>query len=239
MVPPKFTEKVRPVVLANKDFAKIFVVGANKTGTTTLYDVLKAYGYSVADQRQQEIVTTKQFLSGNYGPLKEFVSQFDAFQDIPFSIGHSYIVSDVLFPNSKFILTERDPESWFESLCAFHKKVFGVSNLENVTEEEVRSRFNYLYKGYIHTVHKWMLSDLSGDAPTVRWDMMYDKSYCIDNYLRRNADIKKYFMERNGSLLVIDVSREETTEKICRFLGIPKKHAFEMPHSNKTRELAG
>ena len=65
-------------------------------------------------------------------------------------------------------------------------------------------------------------------------DKLYDADWYIDMYTRRNEEIKRYFMKAPKKLLVIDVTQEKTTEKICRFLNIPTKYIINMPHSNET-----
>ena len=53
-------------------------------------------------------------------------------------------------------------------------------------------------------------------------------------YQERNNQIKKYFMEAPEKLLTIDVSEEENTTLICKFLNIPPKLVVKMPHANKS-----
>ena len=53
-------------------------------------------------------------------------------------------------------------------------------------------------------------------------------------YLRRNEEIKRYFLNVPEKLLIIDITLEETTEKVCQFLNIPSDLIIKMPHQNKT-----
>ena len=93
----------------------------NKTGTTSL-EKLCVLWLSPSNQQEQEIRLVKQVFSTNYSELVSFVNNFNAFQDMPFSQGLTYVAVDALFPNSKFILTERDSEEWFNSYCEFTRK---------------------------------------------------------------------------------------------------------------------
>lgn len=220
-------------VLSNKNFNKIFCVGFNKTGTTTLETILKAYGYVLPCQAEQETRLTKQTLTGNYAPLQSFVTGYDAFQDMPFSQGETYAVADALFPNSKFILTERSSEDWFHSLVGFHKRVFGLGDVSGLCQEDVRTKMNSLYPDYIHDYKSWFLTDFDGVEPKVRWDLLYDKDTYIKEYEGRNRRIKKFFLNRPNQFLCVDVTQEDTTEKICDFLNIPADLSFAMPHKNK------
>ena len=127
MKPEEFTRNIRPVLQQN--FNKIFVIGYNKTGTTTMERVLRLYGYSMPNQQEQEARLTRQVFSTNYEEFKCFVAKYDAFQDLPFSQEQTYVVADALFPNSRFILTERDSEQWFLSMTTFTKKLFKIDRL--------------------------------------------------------------------------------------------------------------
>ena len=103
MDPKEVTKLIKPIALSNKNFSKIFCIGANKTGTTSLAATLEIIGYKLPNQMDQEMHLSKQTYLGNYEPLREYVNKYDVFQDIPFSIGNFYIVADALFPNSLFI----------------------------------------------------------------------------------------------------------------------------------------
>ena len=215
-------------------FQKIFGIGQNKTGSTTLEAVLRYYGYHLPNQHDQEMMITKQFFQGNYAPFKDFVAKHDAFQDLPFSQGHSFYICDALFPGSKFILTEREPERWFDSLCNFHKKTYGIEGFSSMTEQDVKEKFTYLYEGYAHLVAEQFLTTIEDGEIKVRWDLLYDKDFYIEKYVQRNNEIKAYFKDRPDDLLVIDVTKEVNTGAICDFLNIPPEFAVPMPHMNKT-----
>tara|TARA_B100000242_G_scaffold177465_1_gene127279 strand:+ start:2984 stop:3688 length:705 start_codon:yes stop_codon:yes gene_type:complete len=230
----QFTKAVKNEVNFNKTFNKIFCVGANKTGTTTLEFILKTLGFSLGDQLTQEARLTRQVLEGNYTDFYTFCSHFDAFQDLPFSKDEVYIAADVLFPGSKFILTERPAESWFNSMYNFHKKVFSIDDMNTLTEKDVLEKFMPHIPGLSHYLITKSLAKFEGQTPTVMWDKLYDKDTYIAHYEQRNERIKKYFMNRPDDFLTLDITQEKTTNKICKFLGVPEKFVFDMPHINKT-----
>ena len=234
MKPQDFTEVVQPRVIANKNFNKIFCIGYNKTGTTTLETVLRLYGYNMPNQLQQEIRLSKLAFSTNYFELTSFCSNYDAFQDMPFSQGLTFVAADAIFPNSKFILSERTAESWYKSICKFHKQRFNLDDISKLTEKDVLEKFTYLYPGYAHSNKQRLLSSFENNSTKVNWEKLYDAEWYIDMYKRRNEEIKRYFMKAPEKLLVIDVTQEKTTEKICKFLNIPFEFIIDMPHSNKT-----
>lgn len=235
MEPQEFTSMVWRETLASKDYSKVFCVGFNKTGTTSTEALLSLYGLKTPKQDVQETVLVKQTRKGNYTPLKNFVSQYDAFQDLPFSQGVTFIIADTLFPQSKFILTVRDSNQWFDSLCRYHKKVFRIENIENLTEKDIRDAFYYLYDGYVYDNISTFLTVIDKGKPRVRWDKLYDREFYIRKYEERNKAIQLYFSARPDDLLVIDITREKNTRRICDFLGIPSKYTIEMPHLNRSQ----
>jgi hypothetical protein len=226
--------RVGPYVIGHKRFNKIFCIGFNKTGTTTLEGVLRGYGYDLPDQEEQEARLTEACFRCDYTELRRFVERYDAFQDQPFSQGETYAVVDALFPNSRFILSERDPEEWFDSMTRFHKKVFKLDSLQGLSEEDLVTHSDYIYPGYSHASQKRMLTEFDGDQPVVRWDRLYDKDFYIAEYLARNRRIKRYFQNCLERLLVIDITREVDTRRLCEFLEIPKELVIDMPQFNRT-----
>lgn len=218
----------------NSDTNKVFCIGSNKTGTTSLEKALIAYGLSLPKQKQQEKALTEETYATNYSPLKDFVPRFDAFQDQPFSQGDVYVACDALFPNSKFILTERNSEEWFQSLIRFHSKKFAFSASEVGGEDFVKKHFNYLYEGYSYRNIKRFLTQFTNTKPQTSWNLLYNKEYYIKQYEDRNLRIKKYFLDRQDKLLVLDLSKEENTKKIGEFIEKSNIKSFPMPHYNKS-----
>ena len=222
----------------NVERPKVFGIGYNKTGTTSLDAIFRHYNYNVPVQVEQELEITEATFSGSYEPFKNFVSQYEAFQDLPFSQGQTYIVADVLFPHSKFILTERNPEEWFDSLYNFHKTLYGLEDLTTLTEEDILYKFQYLTHDYAHKNVEMGLTSVENGEVTIRWDLIYNKNFYISEYVKRNNDIKKYFRGREDSLLVFDFKKEKDTRRICEFLNLPPDEVVDIPHLNQTALLS-
>ena len=111
--------------------------------------------------------------------------------------------------------------------------MFGVDT-SRITEEDIRTKFNYLYKGYSYENKTRLLTDFIGDVPFVNWSKLYDRDWYINQYELRNTLVKKYFKNAPEKLLVIDVTKEKTTKKLCEFLDIPDELVRTMPHEHKT-----
>ena len=91
--------------------AKIICIGWHKTGTTTLGDALLKLGYNVTGCREDLAFP---LLENNMTPVFEVANQFDALQDMPWSVLYKEL--DHKYPGSKFILTVRDEAAWLNSI---------------------------------------------------------------------------------------------------------------------------
>jgi len=83
-----------------------------------------------------------------------------------------YRILDAAFPESKFILTYRDPENWWKS----------VDQWLNVTHKNDGARLERYLK------------HLKVDK--------FDKDKFISSYLQYNEDVKSYFGDRSELLIV-------------------------------------
>lgn len=90
------------------------IVGAGfqKTGTSSLRDALKILGYNVKDTSSRALLP---ILRGNYTKILSMLNRYDAVEDTPWY--KIYKELDQHVPNSKFILTIRDDESWYNSVA--------------------------------------------------------------------------------------------------------------------------
>ena len=80
---------------------KVFCIGHNKTGTTSIGKMLSDFGYNVAPQRPFEDFYIKDLALKNKPSLFDLIEKYDAFQDIPFSKSDYYlkIYENILIQN--------------------------------------------------------------------------------------------------------------------------------------------
>lgn len=91
---------------------KIFGVGLNKTGTTTLGVCLSQLGYR---HTTSNLELTRHVARGELEPVFRYAERYDSFEDWPWPLVFREL--DARFPGSKFILTtRRDAETWLRSL---------------------------------------------------------------------------------------------------------------------------
>lgn len=200
---------------------KIFVIGFNKTGTTSVHHALLEFDIIVGHQRHAERLMTDVFVE-KYDRLYDYCLTAEAFQDVPFSKPDIFKLLDKQFPNSKFILTVRDSDKqWFNSISKFHAKLWGKDG--NVPTAEELKQADYVYKGYPYDNMTFTFGN----------EDYYNEARYTQIYNNHNNDVLDYFKNRPDDLLVINVSEKESYIRFCNFIGeTPLRDTFEW--KNKT-----
>lgn len=200
---------------------KVFCIGANKTGTTSLEKALKDFGYKLGDQSTGEMLL-KDYGSRNFKPIVDFCHSADAFQDAPFSFPYVFIMLDQYFPNARFILTVRDSsEQWYSSMVNFHSKLFGNGSIPT---KEVLQKVVYRYEG-----HLWDTNRILWNTPE---DDVYNRAILIEYYERHNANIRDYFRTKSN-FIELNLSVAGEYVRLCKFLG-KQPIGTDFPWLNKT-----
>jgi len=97
---------------------KVFGIGLNKTGTKTLGDCFKAFGFN---NKTFDMHLLNEFSKQNFDVIFKSCDLFDSFEDWPWPLLYKEL--DRRYPSAKFILTTRkSPQIWFESLCSHADK---------------------------------------------------------------------------------------------------------------------
>ncbi len=180
---------------------KIFGIGLPKTGTSSLSAALKILGYQVCDFPSDES-TVAELRAGNY--QLSILKQFDALTDIP--IPAIYPQLDTVYPNSKFILTVRDLNSWLDS-CRHAP----FNQLDAVPKPGTKREF---YRTLLYGCNQFNED---------RFTWVYH------SHLKLVYD---YFSaEKQPQFLVLDIFNGDGWDKLCEFLekNIPNEP---FPHKN-------
>ncbi|QGY42742.1 hypothetical protein GM418_03460 [Maribellus comscasis] len=202
---------------------KVFCIGLNKTGTSSLKKEMEQQNYIVGIQRQAELLFDD-WVKRDFRRIINYCKTAQFFQDAPFSYPYTFIAIDQAFPKSKFILTIRDnAEAWYNSLIRFHRKIWGNGNVPP-TAEDLKNA-NYIYKGFPY-YSSMSLRNVPKDNP-------YKKDVLIDFYETYNKNIKDYFRHRPNDLLIINLKEKDSYGRFCNFLGIEKKKEH-FPWENRT-----
>ena len=185
---------------------KVFGIGFNKTGTTTLGRAFAALGITpIAEPRSPQIdfrhLTQEIFTHGNYAPALYAALWFRAFQDRPWNVWNMYRILDAAFPHSKFILTYRHPETWWRSV----ERWLSVAN-----------------QGDAARLHRYLQHLRASHL---------DKEQFVAAYQRHNQEIRTYFGDRTD-LLVVNFEEGDGWTPLCDFLDV-KVPDLPFPHANR------
>jgi hypothetical protein len=202
---------------------KIFCIGRNKTGTTSLKKAFEDLGFIVGEQLEAEIIADKFFFKGDFQPIIKYCKTAQVFQDVPFSWPKTYKYLDEAYPNSKFILTIRDDaDQWYQSIVSYHSKLFS-SNKHAPTTKDLKNA-SYVKKGFMYNTVK--LHGTPDSDP-------YNKDIMVKHYERYNREVIEYFKDRPEDLLILNISTVGSYSKFIDFLEVSSTER-DFPWENKT-----
>ena len=100
---------------------KVFVIGYNKTGTTSLGTALKMLGYDHSSFNH--FVWRKLYKKGDIPSVIAYTSKFESFDDLPWLKEDMIPILDESFPNSKWIYLTREEKAWKKSFKRWNSKM--------------------------------------------------------------------------------------------------------------------
>ncbi len=179
--------------------SKVFGIGWAKTGTTTLGECFRILGFNHQSQRLDLVNDIGQ---GDLTRIIALAKEKDTFEDWPWIILYQEL--DKAFPDSRFVLTQRDPENWVRS----YQNMLRNQGMASKELNEIRSILYGL------------------PFPNVTEEQL------IERYVKHNKEIVDYFRDRPKSLLVVNWEKGDGWKELCDFLSrdIPTEP---FPHANK------
>lgn len=228
-----------------KNFNKCFGIGANKTGTTSLEAICKKF-YGMRSEQKPGVACIHQIFKGNYSTLKQHLDNQDFHQDLPASLNHYYVALDILYPNSKFILTLRESKSWFTSFFNYYFS----SKIKPYIYPNLNSGPYHIFEGHERWFEvSWgqelsLLKDLkhkSFQTDEHLKELILKNEFfvnsCILSYENRISSIQTYFADREKDLLQVKISDPNLSKKINRFFGLPENIiTYKAPSANAARK---
>ncbi|MEX0652991.1 MAG: sulfotransferase family protein [Phycisphaeraceae bacterium] len=191
-------------------FNKVFGIGLNKTGTTSLAMALNQLKIPVADF-PHDCVTRRELEVGQYhlSVLEHHRGATDT------SVAAFYAQLDQAYPNSKFILTVRPSrEDWLRSL---KKQLEGTRRWWHPQSNSAR----FMY--FINTA-TYGVSTFQPERMAFAYDLH------VKNVLH-------YFADRPDDLLVMNIMAGDGYDKLCPFLGLePMTGPFPKANTRDERE---
>jgi len=222
LIKKRIRRKINTWKVRNKQ--KVFCIGRNKTGTTSLKQAFIDLGYIVGEQDIAEHLFDDYFLTGNYQPIINYCKTAQVFQDMPFSFYQTLPHIDKAFPNSKFILTVRDsPDQWYTSFVKYYSKSVGV-NGRPAKYEELESS-NYVSSNY--------RTKFIVDAHGTSAEDPFNRNILIKEYSKHIDYVESHFKGREKSLLTLNIAEPSAFQRFLDFIG-QKSNAIEFPWENKT-----
>ena len=201
---------------------KVFCIGRNKTGTTSIAMALTNAGYRVGDQSIGERLIYD-WADRKFDRIIDFCNSAQAFQDIPFSLPHTFQVLDSCFPHAKFILSVRgSADEWYNSLIRFHTKIVGKGRIP--TPKDLKE-FPYRQKGWL-----W---DNMRIVYEIDENTLYDAALYKRHYDQHNDAVREYFRNRPDDLLEINLRHACAEQQLGAFLGVADSDGL-LPHLNRT-----
>lgn len=173
---------------------KIFGIGLSQTGNESLTLALNMLGFNVAYAPDDEVTLTE-LMAGKYDLT--ILNDFDGITDI--TVASFYAHLDEIFPDSKFILTIRDKESWLKAIEA----QFGERVFEGLPSNENTMLLRRMLRTAVYGIYSFDKQQFSN---------VYDLHY---------KNVIEYFTNRPESLLILNIYAGEGWEKLCTFLNSP------------------
>jgi hypothetical protein len=108
-------------------YAKVFGIGAARTGTSSLGQALVRLGFR---HTSWDPDLWERYERGDLEPVFGVADRFETFEDGPWNAPVLYRALDRRFPGSKFVLTVREPHSWLAS----HERHFSAEGARLIPE---------------------------------------------------------------------------------------------------------
>jgi hypothetical protein len=191
---------------------KIFCIGFQKTGTSSLNKALRFLGYRLCSTEDRQRLWKRVVIGDFENLIDEVIEKYDAFEDNPFfwpNISKNkvpmYEYLYLRYPDSQFILTKRkNRQVWLKS--------FIYQN--NIKE-------NPIAHNYIYGEENLSKSDFEG---------------CADIYEEYNKNAIDFFSDKpKGRFMVFSCDSGDGWEKLCNFLNKLVPIGIKFPHSNKAK----
>jgi hypothetical protein len=176
---------------------KIFCIGLNKTGTSSLHEAFKILGLKSVHCIDDDGNNIKDIIETNYhnaNNILKGLEQYEAISDWdkgPYTV-EVFKEFDKQYPGSKFILNTRDINSWLNSREKHVKR--NQEEKKKNPERDIR----------------WLEIDREG------WEAKFKQHY---------GEAIEHFKDRKNDLLIFDVTKGDGWEKLCPFLGLPTPNA--------------
>jgi hypothetical protein len=210
---------------------KIFCISLQRTGTTSTGQFFMDHGYPVATYSiSKSHEWSFRYAIGDYESIfrsKDFKKSV-AFEDSPWWFDDFYKVLYHRFPKSRFILLERDPDKWFDSMVSHSNgRTLGNTHRHCVYYQRLKE-FHETGAGYENMYTTVIDNALPlGEA---------HREHYTSFYKIRNQEVKLFFQHHNSSrLFQAHLEDKNIWQKMGNYFNIKVDDEYTV-HRNKSRK---
>jgi len=220
--------------MAQNITCRVFGVGLNKTGTTTLSHCFKILGLTPVAKlkkvEKQECI--REILNNeNYEPSLLLAEKYRSFEDRPWNIWQMYQKLDERFEGSRFILTIREGSIWWKSVehwLTIVKPGMLKRYCDHLQVSKIPSYRNK--RSWSAFFAKGVFCKTNAEPDRAAMVAKY-KDGMIKAFHNYNDSVIKYFSGRSD-LLILNFENGDGWDKLCKFLNMPTPQV-PLPHANK------
>ena len=217
------------IKLKNQRNSKVFCLSMQRSGTTSVGDWLEAHGFQRSGSPTSvRLEWTRKWLAGDFDAIfssAEFIDT-EIFEDDPWWCPNFYKAIHLRYPTAKFILLERQPEEWFQSLCHH-------SRGRNPGDSDIHAR---IYRreeelGQILADNSSLQACASGLLSIIE-----HRDHYIQIYQQHIAAVRAFFTDMPQKLFYGRLEEPDVFPMICDFLGVQADRSILVPRSNVSTE---
>lgn len=164
-------------------FNKIFGIGLSKTGTMSLNKALEILGIHTIHYPTDK-QTYEELSNGNYH--LSILKACDGITDI--TVSPFYAQLDKAYPNSGFILTTRDAESWLQSISKHYDQ---PDRIRDIHQNRLNSKLRRFLRAAVYGTYR------------------YNRDRMEYVFRQHEKDVRGYFSDKPNKLLILDISDDD------------------------------
>lgn len=210
---------------------RIFCISMQRTGTTSVGKFFRDFGFRWAGwPADQQNDWSGSWYEGNYEKIfsSPAFRSANAFEDSPWFLPDFYKVLFFRFPNAKFILFTRDPDTWFQSMLNHsHGHIIGRTRIHCKVYRRELEYFDLLRSNAIDEE-----AEIRAFSEKKMKLVGHAKHY-KEVYRLHNMEVQDFFQRHTSSSLHVGrLEDPDKWKKLGKFLGV------EVPENYDCRENA-
>jgi hypothetical protein len=222
--------------LLNKDEPKIFCISMQRSGTSSVGKFLENFDFRCVDAKEDHYSHWSElWLDGNYDAIfsSPYFKGANAYEDTPWFFPEFYKFLFHRFKNAKFILFEREPSAWFDSMVNHSKgDIIGSSQVHCKIYRRELEYLDLLNSDQFDETEE----NLRSSKKTMK--LINHADYYKSIYQRHTLEVQNFFSKTSPeSLHVGHLDDPQKWQKLGHFLNITVPDEYDC-HQNQSSNLA-